>query len=317
MSGQTPGDDTPGLTRQRQSCECNHPPAEHILGTAARSGVLTHCLHPGCGCDLFCGVREPDDAAAVPAEPKRAPEPTTALFLSAIARLSEGLREVQRACERGDAIHAVAPVAAAALADAGRLQLPAPAPAPPLEVRPGEAIVMRPDGGETLIIAFAPNVPPERVAEVSHNLHHASGLKVIAVADVAAVKGWQPDAEPPAPELSEVARLAQDALSDITRMCASSDSGVGLRDIRARALAGLGLLDPPEPGPAPELAAAMAETRLKNEGIAKIARSIPSRRLLSVETAEKLRTALLDLAGLQAPEAAAETDTDTEETGLF
>lgn len=81
----------------------------------------------------------------------------------------------------------------------------------------------------------------------------------------------------------------------------------------------------PQPGEAtgprvaPELAAAMAETRLKNEGIAKIARSIPSGRLLSMETAEKLRTALLDLAGPQAATAAAETDTDTytEETGLF
>jgi hypothetical protein len=188
---------------------------------------------------------------------KLALEPTAALCLSAIARLSEGLREVQRACERNDAPYAITPVAAAALADAERLQLPAPEP--PLEVPAGGGIVMRPDSGEALIIAFAADVPPERVAEVSHNLHHASGLRVIAVADVAAVKGWQPDAEPPAPELSEAARLAQDALSDITRMCASSDSDVGLRDIGARALAGLGLLDAPEPKADPELRRRLAE----------------------------------------------------------
>lgn len=50
----------------------------------------------------------------------------TALYLSAIARLSAGLREVGHACGRGDAPYAVAPLAAAALADVDRLQLPEP-----------------------------------------------------------------------------------------------------------------------------------------------------------------------------------------------
>jgi hypothetical protein len=35
------------------ACECSHRPDEHILGKARRSGILTHCLHPGCGCDLY------------------------------------------------------------------------------------------------------------------------------------------------------------------------------------------------------------------------------------------------------------------------
>jgi hypothetical protein len=65
---------TPGQARQRSPCECGHLPAEHILGKARRSGVLTHCLHSGCGCDLFRGAPEPDviDAAA-PAEPQVVP----------------------------------------------------------------------------------------------------------------------------------------------------------------------------------------------------------------------------------------------------
>lgn len=49
-----------------------------------------------------------------------------------------------------------------AAAEAGRNACPA---GPPLEVRPGGAVVLRPDGGEVLVIAFAPDVPPERAAE--------------------------------------------------------------------------------------------------------------------------------------------------------
>lgn len=63
-------------------------------------------------------------------EPRSAPEPGTALYLSAIARLSAGLRDVQHACKRGDAPGSVERVAAAALADVNRLQLPQPQPAP-------------------------------------------------------------------------------------------------------------------------------------------------------------------------------------------
>jgi hypothetical protein len=59
---------TPGQAAReafpRDACECGHRPDEHILGNARRSGILTHCLHPGCGCGLFAA-----------AAPQSAPEP--------------------------------------------------------------------------------------------------------------------------------------------------------------------------------------------------------------------------------------------------
>jgi hypothetical protein len=76
------------------------------------------------------GVDVGDGLVAIPQEaaPAAAADSGTALYLSAIARLSAGLREVQRACDRGDAAHAITPLAASALADVDRLQLPQPTP---------------------------------------------------------------------------------------------------------------------------------------------------------------------------------------------
>lgn len=82
------------------------------------------------------------------------PDSGTALYLSAIARLSAGLRDVQHACERGDAAHAVAPVAAGALAYVDRLQLPA-APVPRLEPKTGTP-------------ALTPQVQREQAAAYRH-----------------------------------------------------------------------------------------------------------------------------------------------------
>lgn len=73
------------------------------------------------------------DAASLDDDPSAA-DSGTALYLSAIARLSAGLRDVQHACERGDAPHAIAPVAAAALADVDRLQLLQPPPPEALDI---------------------------------------------------------------------------------------------------------------------------------------------------------------------------------------
>lgn len=68
-----------------------------------------------------------------------------ALYLSAIARLSAGLREVQGACQRGDASYAVAPIAAAALADVDRLQIGLLPPGGRAELRSAVmAVVSRP-----------------------------------------------------------------------------------------------------------------------------------------------------------------------------
>lgn len=80
------------------------------------------------------------------AAPESAPDTGTALYLSAIARLSAGLREVRHACERGDAPHAIAPVAVGALADVDKLQLPQPEPAVTVE-----ALAAALDGREFLV----------------------------------------------------------------------------------------------------------------------------------------------------------------------
>jgi hypothetical protein len=63
-------------------------------------------------------------AAAVGLSQSPAADSDTALYLSAISRLSAGLRDVQHACERGDTPSAIVSVAAGALADVGKLQLP-------------------------------------------------------------------------------------------------------------------------------------------------------------------------------------------------
>lgn len=73
------------------------------------------------------------DAASLDTDPSAA-DSGTALYLSAIARLSAGLRDVQHACERGDAPHAIAPIAAAALADVDRLRLLQPPPPEALDI---------------------------------------------------------------------------------------------------------------------------------------------------------------------------------------
>lgn len=63
----------------------------------------------------------------------------------------------------------------------------------PVEVPDGSAVILRAgcDGG-VLILALAPKAGRERAIEVADNLHTASGLKVILVADAVAVKAWHP-----------------------------------------------------------------------------------------------------------------------------
>lgn len=60
--------------------------------------------------------------------------------------------------------------------------------------------------------------------------------------ETAAAAAVQPEARYPGAIL-----LAPNALADIVKMCASNSPAISLRDIRARALAGLGLLDAPQP----------------------------------------------------------------------
>jgi hypothetical protein len=67
----------------------------------------------------------------------------------------------------------------------------------PVEVPQRDAVIVRTgcDGG-VLVLALAPEVGYGRAVEVADNLHKASGLKVIAVVDVAAVKAWHPHDAP-------------------------------------------------------------------------------------------------------------------------
>jgi hypothetical protein len=86
-------------------------------------------------------------------------------------------------------------------------------PAPdPIEVPAGGARIVRTgcEGG-VLVIAFAPGVPPGRIVKIADATHEASALKVIAVADVTAVKAWHPH-DAPAPEAApgKAARKAWD-----------------------------------------------------------------------------------------------------------
>lgn len=72
----------------------------------------------------------------------------------------------------------------------------APAPDPAEVPADGGRIVRTGCEGGVLVIAFAPGVPPERIVKIADDTYEASGLKVIALADIAAVKAWHPHAAP-------------------------------------------------------------------------------------------------------------------------
>jgi hypothetical protein len=118
-----------------------------------------------------------------------------------------------------------------------------PPPEPVLEVPPGGAIVAHADDGGTLIIAFDSRVPAGRIAEVSYNLHHESGLKIIAVADVAAVKAWHPHDVPD--ELADIREQLDTALREREEFRARwSATVVRLDSTRAVLTEVLGEFDP-------------------------------------------------------------------------
>lgn len=75
-----------------------------------------------------------------------------------------------------------------------------PATGDPIEVPAGGAIIARTgcDGG-ILVLALGPDVPVDRATATAQDLHEQSGLKVIAVAGVAAVRAWHPHDGLPAP----------------------------------------------------------------------------------------------------------------------
>jgi hypothetical protein len=66
------------------------------------------------------------------------------------------------------------------------------------EDSPGRAAVIVRTGcdGGVLIFALAPDVDHERAIDVARNLREASGLRVVMVADVSAVKAWHPHDAP-------------------------------------------------------------------------------------------------------------------------
>ena len=127
--------------------------------------------------------------------PESAAASGTALYLSAIARLSAGLREVQHACERGDASYVIAHTAAGALADADRLQLPQPAPetaAEPAILTEHGALALRPALSATVVIAARdPIGEGPRTAMTA--AFAQDGLQVIFAENAAAIAELPPD----------------------------------------------------------------------------------------------------------------------------
>lgn len=112
---------------------CGRPrdahPADHAARPAPEPRPEVRTCYCGTTATVVPGTFPHSDCdGSVRTAPGPAAEPGTALYLSAIARLSAGLREIQQACDRGDSLHAVKPVAANALADVDRLRLPQPAP---------------------------------------------------------------------------------------------------------------------------------------------------------------------------------------------
>jgi hypothetical protein len=141
-----------------------------------------------------------------------------------------------------------------------------PAPAA-VEVPPDGARIARTgcDGG-VLVIAFAPSVPPDRIAEVSHNAHHASGLKVIAVADVAAVCAWHPhDAAAILAAAREQLAIATGALSHIKD---GHDAGTHAHDVAHSALDEIDGVKPAALGEAAQLREQLAATLERLENLA-------------------------------------------------
>lgn len=134
VPGVFPHSDCDGSVRSEPEPAPDLGAAHADLESEIRVAVSLHCTGPGVPCDLC--LRETDRAMKAidayardvaqheRAREQPAAETGTALYLSAISRLSAGLRDVRHACDRGDAAYAIAGTAAGALADVDRLRLP-------------------------------------------------------------------------------------------------------------------------------------------------------------------------------------------------
>jgi hypothetical protein len=162
-----------------------------------------------------------------------------------------------------------------------------PPPAPEaVEVPPDGAIIARAgcDGG-VLILALGPDADLDRATDTAHKLHEASGLKVIAVADVAAVRVWHPhdapaelaalreliDAGQPALAsqvlaLREQLAIAAGALRDIKDVYPPGHHG---HDIAHTALDEIGGVKPSPPGEADQLREQLGGIRDRLDNLAR------------------------------------------------
>lgn len=154
------------------------------------------------------------------AAPESALDPGAALYLSAIARLSAGLREVRHACERGDASYVIARAAADALADADRLQLPQPAPEPAFLTEHGP-LALRPALSATVVIAAR-----EPIGEGPRTAMTAAfaqdGLRVVFAENADAIAELPPD-----PAVRKEAGELRAALASLTDRAEASGAITG------------------------------------------------------------------------------------------
>lgn len=130
-----------------------------------------------------------------------------------------------------------------------------PNPAAPAQEVPADNAIVARTGcdGSVLVLALGAGVSKDRAAEVARNLREASGLNVIAVADVAAVRAWHPHDAPA--ELAAAMAEARDVREGYGRLCEyfgpSPQSGMSARISltmlnRHREQAGLPVLAPRE-----------------------------------------------------------------------